>query len=387
MPEPRDPGLAPDGAEPDVTVWDARVDLIGFVRALRSAGVAVGTGQLVACAEAAAALAPADTDELYWAGRTSLVNHRRDLPVFDQVFRSWFHGELSEIPDVVSEASEDAARRTTLGPDPWGPRADDDPPETAGAIASATEQLRSLRFDRASDAELAAMRRLMSRMEVALPERTTRRTRPATPRGALDLRRSLRRALQTGGEVLDRRWRRRRRQRRRLVLLLDVSGSMAQHSRALLQFAFTARTRASSVEVFAFGTRLTRLTSDLTRRDPDRAIAAAAARVQDWNSGTRIGHAIESLNRRWGRAGLTRGSVVVICSDGLERGDPARLAEAMARLQRSAHAVVWVNPLKGDPRYEPTARGMQAALPHVDRLLAGHDLASLDELVDVVARL
>lgn len=366
---------------------DVRGDLAGFVHALRGAGVEVGTGQLVAFAEAAAALAPVDADDLYWAGRASLVNEPVDLGTYDRVFGAWFRAELPAAVDGADEAGGEIVARLAPVEESGPPDRPEEPPETAGALASTTEQLRSRRFDRATEAELAAMRRLMARIDVALPERTTRRSRPARRRGDLDLRRSLRRALQTDGEVLDRRWRRRRSERRRLVLLLDVSGSMAGFSRALLQFAFSARTRASSVEVFAFGTQLTRLTADLARRDPDRAVDAAAARVNDWDGGTRIGHAVETLNRRWGREGLTRGAVVVICSDGLERDDPARLADAMARLQRTAHAVVWVNPLKGDPRYEPAARGMAAALPHVDRFLAGHDLTSLDAFADVVARL
>lgn len=369
---------------PETSTRDARADLVGFAHALRGAGIDAGTGQLLAYAEAAAALAPAGLDDLYWAGRCCLANDPADLPVYDRVFASWF---LGAAPSAVEEETGGQAV-ARLGA-PGRERRREEPRETeeAGGQASVEETLRSRRFDELDDEELAALRRLMSRIEVALPERATRRTRPARHGGELDLRRSLRRALQTEGELVDRRWRRRRRRRRRLVLVLDVSGSMAGWSRALLQFAFAARTRAEGVEVFAFGTRLTRLTYELARRDPDRAIAAAAARVQDWDGGTRIGQAIETLNRRWGPTGITRGAVVVICSDGLERDDPDRLAQAMARLHRTAHAVVWVNPLKGAADYEPTARGMRAALPHIDRLLAGHDLDSLDALADTVARL
>lgn len=367
---------------------DARPDLVAFVHVLRRAGVAVGTGQVVAFAEAAAALAPADAEDLYWAGRTCLVNDHADVPVFDRVFRTWFLGRVAPTPEPATDGMPVTARVVPPSP-PEAPGDDrgDDEPDLAGGTASPHEQLRRRRFDRATEEELAAMRRLMARVEVSLPQRVSRRTRVARRRGELDLRRTLRRALQTDGELLDRRWRRRRRQPRPLVLILDVSGSMAGFSRALLQFAFSARLRASSVEVFAFGTQLTRLTRELAQRDPDRAIAAAAARVVDWDGGTRIGAAIDELNRRFGRQGLTRGAVVVICSDGLERDDPELLAEAMARLQRTAHSVVWVNPLKGDPRYQPAARGMAAALPHVDRFVAGHDLASLDDLADVVVAL
>jgi uncharacterized protein with von Willebrand factor type A (vWA) domain len=175
-------------------------------------------------------------------------------------------------------------------------------------------------------------------------------------------------------------------------VLLDVSGSMAAHARALLRFAVAARRTADReaarrVEVFAFGTRLTHLSDALAARDPDAAIAAAAARVVDWDGGTRIGASVDELVRVWARRGVLRGAVVVICSDGLERGDPALLAAALARLRRHAHRVVWVNPLAGDARFEPSQRGMAAALPSIDELVPGHDLASLEQLSDTLAAL
>jgi uncharacterized protein len=185
--------------------------------------------------------------------------------------------------------------------------------------------------------------------------------------------------------LLGRSWRARRPRPRRLVLLLDVSGSMAGYSRALLQFAHSAaRAQAIPTEVFCFGTRLTRVTVALRDRRPDDALARAAATVVDWEGGTRIGDAIRAFVRDWGRRGMARGAVVVICSDGLERGDPGALAAEMEKLSRLAHRVVWVNPLKGDPRYQPLARGMAAALPFVDVFVSGHDLASLEVLSDLL---
>jgi uncharacterized protein with von Willebrand factor type A (vWA) domain len=174
---------------------------------------------------------------------------------------------------------------------------------------------------------------------------------------------------------------------RRLVLLLDVSGSMAGFSRALLQFAFTARLDTRTVEVFCFGTRLTRLTEDLDGRNIDAALSAASERVTDWDGGTLIGPCLATLTRTYGRQGLLSGAVVVICSDGLDRGEPEQVAQEMARIARYAHRIIWVNPLKADPRYEPLARGMAAALPYVDRLLTGHDLASLQALAGVLREL
>nr|WP_274387983.1 VWA domain-containing protein [Salsipaludibacter albus] len=225
----------------------------------------------------------------------------------------------------------------------------------------------------------------MSRIELDLPRRRWRRTRPHRRGARLDVGRSLRRAIRTDGEVVDRVWRRRRVRRRSLVLLLDVSGSMSDYSRALLQFAFSAAVKADRVEVFAFGTRLTRLTDQLRESDPDAALSGAARAVVDWDSGTRIGASLDTLHRRWGRRGVLRGAVVLVASDGLERGEVELLRASMERLARQAHAVVWVNPLKVDPRYEPLARGMAAALPSVDHFLPGHDVASLDALADVIA--
>ena len=231
------------------------------------------------------------------------------------------------------------------------------------------------------------MQRLMARIPLSVPHRVTRRTEHAARGRHPDLRRSVRAAIQTDGELIHRAWRRRRRTPRPLVLVLDVSGSMTGYARALLQFAYAARRQPGRVEVFCFGTRLTRITKELAGRDPDRALASAAARVADWDGGTSIGASLATLNRVHGRQGLLRGAVVVVCSDGLERGDPDQLRAETARLHRFAHSLVWVNPLSASERYEPVQRGMRAALPHVDRLVSGHDLASLDELARVLAAL
>lgn len=178
-------------------------------------------------------------------------------------------------------------------------------------------------------------------------------------------------------------WRERRLKMRPLVLILDVSGSMADYSRALLQFAYSARRASARVEVFCFGTRLTRITPALERRRPDEALERAAKTVFDWEGGTRIGHAIDTFVRRWGRRGMSRGAIVVICSDGLDRGDPAVLAGAMERLSRLSHKVVWVNPhVDGDGGYRPTTLGMMVADPYIDLVLSGRDLAGFEDLAE-----
>jgi hypothetical protein len=199
------------------------------------------------------------------------------------------------------------------------------------------------------------------------------------------MRRLVRASLATGGDPLERVFRRRIDVPRKLVVLCDVSGSMEAYSRALVLFLHALARTGRGVEAFAFGTRLTRLTADLAGRDPARALDAAARRVVDWSGGTRIGASLKAFNDEWGRRALTRGAVVVIVSDGWEREDAAAVGREMARLQRQAYAVVWVNPLKGHPDYQPLAGGMRAALPFVDRFLSGHNLASLEELSEVLA--
>lgn len=360
---------------------DARDELVVFARLLRAAGIDLGTGQVVAFTEAARQLAPVDLDDLYWAGRATLACRRTDIVVYDRVFRTFYRAGAPTV-EVTDARDERAPIRLADADAASRPGKHDG--ERAGGEASDFELLRHRRFDQASAAELAAMRMLMARIPLAVPPRRSRRTAPLRRGRAPDLRRTVRRAIQTDGELVRRAWRHRRSRPRPLVLLLDVSGSMAGYSRALLQFAFSARAGRGPLEVFCFGTRLTRVTDELGDRDPDEALRAASRRVVDWDGGTQIGASLDLLNRRWGRRGRLRGAVVVVCSDGLERGDVEVLRDAMARLRRSAHRVVWVNPLKGDDRYEPVQRGMRAALPSVDRLVAGHDLASLHALAEVL---
>lgn len=201
------------------------------------------------------------------------------------------------------------------------------------------------------------------------------------------MRRTLRQAMHTEGDPMQRAWRRNRVVPRRTIFLLDISGSMSPYARPVMMFAQAAVQAGRVVEAFTFGTRLTRVTAQLMGRDRDRALAEAARTVPDWSGGTRIGLSLRSFNELWGRRGLARGSVVVIVSDGWERGDPGPLRAAMGQLHRIAHAVVWVNPLAGDPRYEPLAAGMAAAFPHVDLFLPGHDLSALMSLAAALERI
>jgi uncharacterized protein with von Willebrand factor type A (vWA) domain len=398
-------------------VSDLRDDLAVFVHLLRAAGLSVPTPKAVTFAEAAHVLSPVTTEDLYWAGRTTLLSRQEHLATYERLFGAWFLGRPDPAAppgDGDGDGDGDEAQRrpiATRGDIPAG-RSDDGLPlsspaepdgdaghqasgddgiaqadEIAGAIASAIDAVRNRRFDQASEQELQAIRELMATLVVIVPPRRSRRMRPARRGPRPDLRRAVRGALQTDGELLRQPMRRRRMRPRRLVLLLDVSGSMAGFSRALLQFAFTARLDTRTVEVFCFGTRLTRLTEDLDGRNIDAALSAASERVTDWDGGTLIGPCLATLTRTYGRQGLLSGAVVVICSDGLDRGEPEQVAQEMARIARYAHRIIWVNPLKADPRYEPLARGMAAALPYVDRLLTGHDLASLQALAGVLREL
>jgi uncharacterized protein with von Willebrand factor type A (vWA) domain len=253
---------------------------------------------------------------------------------------------------------------------------------------SATELLRHRDLATCTADELAQAHRLMADLRVRAVRRPSRRRRPAPGgRGALDLRRTVRRSMRTGGEVLRPARAEPGERPRRLVLLVDVSGSMEPYARALTRFAHAALAarRRGRVEVFALGTRVTRITRELSTHDPDRALRHAADVVADWSGGTRLGDGLRRFNDRWGVRGLARGAVVVILSDGWDRGDPVVLGDELARLRRVAHRVVWVNPLKASPGYAPLAGGMAAALPHLDEFVEGHSVASLEALAAVVA--
>jgi uncharacterized protein with von Willebrand factor type A (vWA) domain len=366
--------------------------LVDFGRALREAGVSVGSGDISTYCAAMVALDPTDLVDLYWGGRTALISRREDIPTYDDAFRSFFLGEHDPVQELVRLAPRTAGTTEAVlevpATEPPGPDEQDEPETTLGLMASSVDTLRRKSFAACTPEELAAIRRIMSRLRLTPPRRRTRRTRPARTGHRPDLRRSIRRALRMHGELVDLRWRRRRVKLRPLVLVLDVSGSMADYSRALLQFAHSAQRSSRKVQVFCFGTRLTRITSALQKRSPDDALARAAELVVDWEGGTRIGECLDEFVRIWGRRGICRGGIVVICSDGLDRGDPHTLATAMERLGRLSRRIVGLNPHKGnDADYRPSTVGMRVAEPHIDVLLSGHDLGSLEELAALLPEL
>ncbi len=355
--------------------------IVELGHALRRAGLPIGTGRLRTFVEATTWT----PQQLYWAGRVTLVGRRDDLAVYDRVFRELFGFEIHDFPGkpppdmhlTGTVTEQDLSLSDTLP--------EMDVPEDI-KMASRIERLRRRSFAKLDVTELAELSRAINRLRLVAPVRRTRR-RVGSRRGDLDLRRTVRRALRTGGDPVTLYRRTRRERPRRVVLLLDISGSMSSFSRALLIFAHAALLADQRWEAFTFGTRLTRLTGVLRQAKPDEALARAAAEARDWDGGTRIGDAIREMLARYGKGDAIRGAVVVICSDGLDIGEPELLAAQMARLHRLAYRIVWLNPLQENPDYEPLARGMAAALPYVDLFASGHNLAEIEATCAAIGRL
>ena len=360
---------------------------VAFARVLRGAGIDVPVGATLTFAHALACVGLSERDSVYWAGRASLLTAPEQIATYDRAFNAfWLVVESQSDTDVAVEEivlaldvpERDAEER----------QADDDGRDRPVLTVrwSPTEVLRQRDFASYTSAEFAEARRLMDDLRFAGARRRSRRQRPShRRRGTPDVRRTVRRSLRAGGEPVRRAFTEPGERTRRVVLLLDVSGSMEPYARAFVRFLHAAVVSRTRVEAFALGTRLTRVTRELMSRDPDAAVRAAAHRVVDWSGGTRLGEAIRQFNDEWGMRGMARGAVVVVFSDGWDRGDPAVLAEQMARLGRVAYKVVWVNPLKATPGYAPLAQGMAAALPFVDEFVEGHSLAALEELAEVIS--
>jgi uncharacterized protein with von Willebrand factor type A (vWA) domain len=354
--------------------------LLGFGRALRSAGVPVTADRTQTFLRAVSRLDLGDRRATYWAGRATLCSGPEDLERYDQVFAAWF---LDDGQDQRAAARDNPPPVTQAALDLEETPGEVSDSEDARVAASATEVLRHRDVATLDAAERARLHRLFAALSPTAPQRTSYRRVPAR-RGTVDASATLRRTLKQMGEPVDIAWRSRSTRPRRIVLLVDVSGSMSRYADALLRLSH----RISSVgntEVFSVGTRVTRLTRSMHLRDGDRALVAAGEVVPDWSGGTRLGEGLRFFLDRWGQRGLVRGAVVVVMSDGWERGDPAMLGEQMARLHRLAHRVVWVNPHKGAAGYQPVQAGMAAALPHVDDFVAGHSVAAFERLLEVVA--
>lgn len=376
-------------------------NLILFGRLLRDLGMDVNPGRMIDVVNALQYVEIGRRPDFYYTLQTLLVNRRDDLALFEQAFNLFWRrpddgsielnlGDLLQkrTPPptlVMPPLPEDAAAlQTTEQP------ADDEEAQEIIEVTrtfSARERLHHKDFGDLTPEELIAVRHLMAQLVWKLGERRTRRQQPG--RGwRLDLRRSLRRNFRYGGEQLE--WSRLtpRIKPRPLVIIADISGSMERYTRLLIQFLYSlAAGLDQRVEVFVFSTRLTRITRQLRRRDVDRALREVSQTVPDWSGGTRIGDALKTFNFAWGRRVLRGGALVLLISDGWDRGDPDLLRQEMARLQRTSRRLVWLNPLLGSPRYEPLTRGIQAALPYIDDFLPVHNLVSLEDLALHLAQL
>jgi uncharacterized protein with von Willebrand factor type A (vWA) domain len=351
--------------------------LVGFGRTLRAAGVRADPARVQAMVEALGHLDVLEASDVYWAGRFTLCADREDLERYDRCFAAYFGGETARgrrrPPPPVLVVRPAPQHDPSSG-------GEGDPADPRLSTASALEVLRNRDVAGLTAAERDEVHRLAALLSVNRPTRMSRRFEPRQY-GRIDPQRTVRTLLRGGGELSDLRHRAHRPRPRRTVLIVDVSGSMSPYADLLLRFAHAAlRAAPRHTEVFSVGTRLTRLTRELWHRDPDTAMNAVSAAIPDWSGGTRLGEELKEFLDRYGQRGTARGATVVIASDGWERGDAGLLGEQMARLHRLAYRVIWANPHRARPGYEPLTAGMAAALPHVDAFVSGHSLAAMEAL-------
>ncbi|MGQ0847007.1 MAG: vWA domain-containing protein [Sporichthyaceae bacterium] len=363
----------------EAPLLDLTETVVGFARTLRAAGIEAGTDRVQAMLLALRNLDVMSGHDAYWAGRLTLCAGPVDVGKYDAAFVAYFgsrelgpplQGALSLTMKLESVATAD---NQAIGADE---QLEINPTTTA---ASDVDVLRSKDVATLTDSERAEVRRLLARLDPRGPSRRSLRYAPSH-RGQIDTRRTVRAMLRRGGEIDTILMRRHRERPRRIVELIDVSGSMELYADSHLRFAHVLTRRRPDVEVFTIGTRLTRVTRQMSARDPDSALRAVGAAVPDWSGGTRLGDLLKAFLDRWGQRGTARGAVVVIASDGWERGEVTLLGEQMARLHRLAHSVIWVNPHAGKDGFAPATAGMSAALPHVDALVAGHNVAAFEAL-------
>ena len=373
-------------------------NLVLFGRVLRGLGLDVNPGRMMDLVKALSYVEVGIRSDFYHASRSLLVHQRDDIALFDQAFEMFWQKPLGEWK--LSEIRWRRVRRNKTKPlvvppplesESSGAELPDDAQERlvleVTKTYSAREALRQRDFSDLTDDEIQEVRELIADLVWRLGERLTRRYRAGEGR-RLDLRRTLRQSLHHGGEVLSFARRRPRRKPRPLVVIADISGSMERYTRLLLHFSYSlTQGLGQRVEAFAFGTRLTRLSRHMRDRDVERALAGVSSAVTDWSGGTRIGDCLHTFNYEWARRVLSGGAIVLLISDGWDRGDPEVLAKEMDRLRRSCHRLIWLNPLLGSPEYEPLTRGMQAALPHVDNFLPVHNLKSLEDLAQHLEKL
>lgn len=372
-------------------------NMLLFGRMLRELGIDVTSTQIVDLVEGLDHIDMRRREDFKNTARTVLVSRREHLKLFDRAFDLFWQAreedELTQIDlgQLLRRERQAGQEEIVLMEETEtenGPEEESEEPEIDEVYTySAREVLRHKDFAELTEDELEEVKRLMQEMTWTLERRRTRR-KTRSPRGAyLDMRRVFRRNLRYGGEPLKLAWRRRKQKRRPLVVICDISGSMERYSRILLRFIYVVTNGLEDVGAFVFSTRLTRITRYLEQYDVDEALDQVTDAVQDWAGGTRIGEAVKSFNYKWSRRVLGRGAIVLIISDGWDRGDIELLEREMRRLQLSCHRLVWLNPLLGSPNYEPLTRGIQAALPYLDDFLPVHNLKSLEQLGDLLERL
>lgn len=355
---------------------------VEFGQKLRESGLSIGSDDVISFCKGIAELNPTDIVDIYWSGRTTLVHRKDQIPIYNTKFREFFLDITVDEQDtrkvqIKSSSNANSVLEIPLV-EPGTPGAGEEETKM-GLMASSSELWRNKAFAECTPKELATLRKMISTLRLSAPVRRTRRLK-TTPRGSkLNMRKMVREMMRTHGEPKDLSFYKRKIKLRPIVFILDVSGSMADYSRNLLQLAYSARRANTKVEVFCFGTRLTRITKSLNRRTPDEAMVLAGNSVLDWDGGTQIGNSIRTYIKDWGRSRIGRGSIVVICSDGLDRGNPEILSKAMEDLSRLSHRILWMNPHKADlQNYQPNTLGMMVSAPYIDEIVSGHNLKSLE---------
>jgi hypothetical protein len=375
---------------PELTGFDEL--FIEFAQDLRFHGLVIGSDDVITYLSAISVLDASDIMDVYWSGRIALVRKKDNIPLYNKRFQAFFLDIGETEPDarkVKLKSSANAGATLEVPNVEQGLPGEVIEDETRlGYMASAADISRHKAFADCSDEEINRFRKLISMLKVSPPKRRTYRTQ-TTPKGkVLDMRRMARETMRSLGEPKDLMYIKRKEKLRSIVFILDVSGSMADYSRNLLQLAYSARRANTKVEVFCFGTRLTRITKSIDKRTPDEAMRLAGESVLDWDGGTRIGDAIAAFVKESRRSRLGRGAIVVICSDGLDQGEPQALDKAMQTLSRLAHKVIWVNPHKGDNEdYKPNTIGMMIADPYIDRIFSGHNFKSIEEFAKELSRM
>jgi uncharacterized protein with von Willebrand factor type A (vWA) domain len=375
---------------PELTGFDEL--FIEFAQDLRFHGLVIGSDDVITYLSAISVLDASDIMDVYWSGRIALVRKKDNIPLYNKRFQAFFLDIGETEPDarkVKLKSSANAGATLEVPNVEQGLPGEVIEDETRlGYMASAADISRHKAFADCSDEEINRFRKLISMLKVSPPKRRTYRTQ-STPKGkVLDMRRMARETMRSLGEPKDLMYIKRKEKLRSIVFILDVSGSMADYSRNLLQLAYSARRANTKVEVFCFGTRLTRITKSIDKRTPDEAMRLAGESVLDWDGGTRIGDAIAAFVKESRRSRLGRGAIVVICSDGLDQGEPQALDKAMQTLSRLAHKVIWVNPHKGDNEdYKPNTIGMMIADPYIDRIFSGHNYKSIEEFARELSRM